>query len=149
MNIAVFPGSFDPLTKGHEEIVKMALPLFDKIVIAIGDNPDKRCFFPIEKRLHWIRQTFQSEKIEVAKYQGLTADFCRNVGAKFIIRGLRNSLDFQYEHDIAEANRHLAPEVETLFFMSTPQFAHLSSSLVRELYHHHADYSDYVSFVLE
>lgn len=150
MKIAVFPGSFDPMTKGHEEIVRMALPLFDKILIAIGDNPDKKCMFPIEKRIHWIQQVFQSEqKIEVVKYQGLTIDFCRQMGASYMIRGLRNALDFQYEYDIAEANRRLAPEVETMFFLSTPPFAHLSSSLVRELFHHHADYSEYVSFSLE
>lgn len=150
MRIAVFPGSFDPLTKGHEEIVRKAVPLFDKIYVAIGENANKKYCFPIEKRLQWIRQAFADEsKVEVVVYEGLTIDFCRKVGARFILRGLRNSMDFQYEKDIAEANRHLAPEVETIFFLSSPELAHVSSSLVRELYHHQGNYSEYVSFELK
>ncbi len=150
MRIAVFPGSFDPLTKGHEEIVRKAVPLFDKIYVAIGENANKKYCFPIEKRLQWIRQAFADEsKVEVVVYEGLTIDFCRKVGARFILRGLRNSMDFQYEKDIAEANRHLAPEVETIFLLSSPELAHVSSSLVRELYHHQGNYSEYVSFELK
>ena len=149
MRIAVFPGSFDPLTKGHEEIIRKALPLFDKIYVAIGVNAQKKRCFPLEKRLQWIRQTFADEsRIEVSVYEGLTVDFCRKVNARYIVRGLRNALDFQYEKDIAEANRHLVPEVETIFLLSSPELAHVSSSLVRELYHHHANYSEYVSFEL-
>lgn len=150
MRIAVFPGSFDPLTKGHEEIVRKAVPLFDKIYVAIGENANKKYCFPMEKRLQWIRQAFADEsKVEVVVYEGLTIDFCRKVGARFILRGLRNSMDFQYEKDIAEANRHLAPEVETIFLLSSPELAHVSSSLVRELYHHQGNYSEYVSFELK
>ena len=149
MRIAVFPGSFDPLTKGHEEIIRKALPLFDKIYVAIGENAQKKGCFPLEKRLQWIRQAFAGEsRVEVFVYEGLTVDFCQKVNARYIVRGLRNALDFQYEKDIAEANRHLAPEVETVFLLSSPELAHVSSSLVRELYHHHADYSEYVSFEL-
>ena len=149
MRIAVFPGSFDPLTKGHEEIIRKAIPLFDKIYVAIGENANKKVCFPLEQRLQWIRQAFAGEScVETAVYEGLTVDFCRKVNARFILRGLRNFQDMQYEIDIAEANRHLAPEVETVFLLSTPQMAHVSSSLVRELYHHHADYSEYVSFEL-
>lgn len=150
MRIAVFPGSFDPLTKGHEEIVRKAVPLFDKIYVAIGENANKKYCFPMEKRLQWIRQVFADEsKVEVVVYEGLTIDFCRKVGARFILRGLRNFMDFQYEKDIAEANRHLAPEVETIFLLSSPELAHVSSSLVRELYHHQGNYSEYVSFELK
>lgn len=149
MRIAVFPGSFDPLTKGHEEIVRKAVPLFDKIYVAVGENANKQSCFTLEQRLLWIRRAFADEpSAEVAVYEGLTVDFCRKVNARFIVRGLRNSMDFQYEKDIAEANRHLAPEVETIFLLSSPALAHVSSSLVRELYHHHASYSEYVSFEL-
>lgn len=149
MRIAVFPGSFDPLTKGHEEIIRKALPLFDKIYVAIGENANKKYCFPLEKRQQWIRQVFfQESAVEVAVYEGLTVDFCRKVKAQFILRGLRNPLDFQYEKDIAEANRCLAPEIETVFLLSSPELAHVSSSLVRELYHHQGNYSDYVSFEL-
>lgn len=149
MRIAVFPGSFDPLTKGHEEIIRKATPLFDKIYVAIGENANKKACFTLDQRLQWIRQAFADESsIETAVYEGLTIDFCRKVNAHFILRGLRNALDLQYEKDIAEANRHLAPEVETVFLLSTPAMAHVSSSLVRELYHHHADYSEYVSYEL-
>ncbi len=149
MRIAVFPGSFDPLTKGHEEIIRKALPLFDKIYVAIGENANKKYCFPLEKRQQWIRQVFSQESaVEVAVYEGLTVDFCRKVKAQFILRGLRNPLDFQYEKDIAEANRRLAPEIETVFLLSSPELAHVSSSLVRELYHHQGNYSDYVSFEL-
>ena len=149
MRIAVFPGSFDPLTKGHEEIIRKALPLFDKIYVAIGENANKKYCFPLEKRQQWIRQVFVHESnVEVAVYEGLTVDFCRKVNARYILRGLRNPLDFQYEKDIAEVNRHLAPEMETLFLLSSPELVHVSSSLVRELYHHQGNYSDYVSFEL-
>jgi pantetheine-phosphate adenylyltransferase len=149
MRIAVFPGSFDPLTKGHEEIIHKALPLFDKIYVAIGENANKKYCFPLEKRQQWIRQVFAHEPaVEVAVYKGLTVDFCREVNAHFILRGLRNAMDFQYEKDIAEANRRLAPEVETIFLLSSPELAHVSSSLVRELYHHQGNYSEYVSFEL-
>lgn len=149
MRIAVFPGSFDPLTKGHEEIIRKAIPLFDKIYVAIGENANKKGCFSLDQRLQWVRQTFANEPcVETAVYEGLTVDFCRKVNAHFILRGLRNVQDMQYEKDIAEANRHLAPEVETVFLLSTPHLAHVSSSLVRELYHHHADYSEYVSFEL-
>ena len=149
MRIAVFPGSFDPLTKGHEEIVRKAVPLFDKIYVAVGENANKQSCFTLEQRLLWIRRSFADEpSVEVSVYEGLTIDFCRKVNARFIVRGLRNSLDFQYEKDIAEANRHLAPEVETIFLLSSPALAHVSSSLVRELYHHHANYSEYLSYEL-
>ena len=150
MRIAVFPGSFDPLTKGHEEIIRKAIPLFDKIYVAFGENANKKCCFPLEKRMQWIQQAFAHEsKVEVVVYEGLTVEFCKKVNARYIVRGLRNAQDFQYEKDIAEANRHLAPEVETVFLLSSPEFAHLSSSLVRELFHHQGNYSEYVSFELK
>ena len=149
MRIAVFPGSFDPLTKGHEEIIRKAMPLFDKIYVAIGENANKKCCFPLEKRQQWIQEVFAAEpNVDVVVYKGLTVDLCQKVKAQYILRGLRNPLDFQYEKDIAEANRRLAPNVETVFLLSSPELAHVSSSLVRELYHHQGNYSDYVSFEL-
>ncbi|MEG1556191.1 MAG: pantetheine-phosphate adenylyltransferase [Bacteroidales bacterium] len=149
MKIAVFPGSFDPFTKGHEDLVTKALPLFDKIYIAVGINNTKTSFFPLDKRLAWIADIFQTNKVvEVVSYQGLTVDFCQSVEAKFIIRGVRNSIDFQIEKDIAQANKQLAPDIETLFFSTSPQYAHLSSSIVRDLFLHNGDYSPYVSVIL-
>ncbi len=150
MRIAVFPGSFDPLTKGHEEIIRKAIPLFDKIYVAIGENANKKSCFSLEKRMQWIQQIFAHEsKVEMAVYEGLTVEFCKKVNARYIVRGLRNAQDFQYEKDIAEANRRLAPEVETVFLLSSPELAHVSSSLVRELYYHQGNYSAYVSFDLK
>lgn len=149
MKIAVFPGSFDPLTKGHEEIIRKALGLFDEVYVAIGENTAKKCMFDLDCRLRWIKQVFADEpRVKTCTYTGLTVDFCQKIGAGYIVRGLRNPAEFQYEKDIAEANRQLTPEIETVFFASSPEMAHVSSSLVRELYHHHADYSKYVSFEL-
>lgn len=149
MKIAVFPGSFDPLTKGHEEIIRKAVALFDVVYVAIGENAAKHCMFDLERRLQWIRQVFADEpRVKTCTYAGLTVDFCKRMGASYIVRGLRNSIDFQYEKDIAEANKQLVSEIETVFFASSPELAHVSSSLVRELYHHQADYSKYVSFEL-
>ncbi len=132
--IALFPGSFDPITKGHKSIVERALPLFDKIVVAVGTNTAKNSVFPLEKRLEWIRQTFnQYPQIEVVTFNSLTVDFCREIGAKYILRGLRNSTDFQYERNIARINQELAEEIETIFLMTKPDDTAISSSLVREI----------------
>ena len=116
--IAVFPGSFDPITKGHEDLINRALPLFDKVIVAIGVNADKKYMFSLENRKAWIRQTFASaENLAVESYQGLTVNFCKSVGANYIIRGLRNAEDFQFEKSIAQMNRELVSEVDT-----TPDF---------------------------
>ena len=114
--IAIFPGSFDPFTIGHESIVLRALPIFDKIVIMIGYNVNKQSFYPIEKRLKWINQVFKDEaKIEVQIYDGLTVDFCKKVNAKYILRGIRTSSDFEYERAIAQVNKKMHPEIESVF----------------------------------
>src|SRR5665648_223165 len=112
--IAIFPGSFDPITKGHESVVKRALPLFDKIIISIGVNSEKKdSFFSIEKRIEWIKQTFKNEnKVEVSQYSGLTVDFCKKMNANFILRGLRTSADFEFERAIAQTNRFLEIKIE-------------------------------------
>ena len=132
--IALFPGSFDPFTIGHESIVRRALPLFDKIIIAIGYNSEKDGFFTLDQRLNWINSVFEGEKkIEIEKYQGLTVDFCRKVGARFILRGLRTSSDFEYERAIAQMNKVMHPEIETTFMLTMPEHTHINSTVVREI----------------
>lgn len=143
--IAVFPGSFDPITKGHEDLIKRCLPLFDKIVVAIGVNAEKKYMFGLEERMNWIRQVFNFEdKVEVAKYEGLTVSFCRSVGANFIIRGLRNAEDFQFEKSIAQMNRELGHEIDTLFLVTHPEYAAYSSSIVRDIYRNGGDVSKFI-----
>lgn len=143
--IAVYPGSFDPITKGHENIIKRALPLFDKIVVAIGVNSNKTYMFSLEERMKWIRQTFHFEdRIEVATYEGLTVNFCRKVKATFIIRGLRNAEDFQFESSIAQMNKELAPEVDTLFFVASPEYSAYSSTIVRDIKRNGGDVTKFI-----
>ncbi|HXH19297.1 MAG TPA: pantetheine-phosphate adenylyltransferase [Chitinophagales bacterium] len=132
--IAVFPGSFDPITKGHVNIVERALPLFDKIIIAIGNNSTKKYAFPFEKREKWIKDIFcKYNNIEVMAYQGLTVNFTRKVKATYLVRGIRNSSDFEYEKTIAQLNKSMAPELETICILSDPEHAHISSTIVREI----------------
>lgn len=143
--IAVFPGSFDPITKGHVAVLEAALPLFDKIYVAIGINAAKQGCFPLEQRKVWIRQALpQTDKIEVIDYDCLTVDLCKKLNVRYLIRGLRNASDFQYEKDIAEANRLLWPELETLFFPTRPELSCISSSVVRDVYRHGGDCSDFL-----
>ncbi len=143
--IAVFPGSFDPITKGHEDIIKRALPLFDKIIVAIGVNADKKYMFTLEERKAWIRQTFSFEdKVEVDTFQGLTVNYCRKVSAQFLIRGLRNAEDFQFEKSIAQMNRELASEVDTVFLVTNPEYAAYSSSIVRDIIRNDGDVSKFI-----
>ena len=145
MKTAVFAGSFDPITRGHEDIVLQALPLFDEIIIAIGVNIDKKYAFPLEKRIKWIENTFaEYPKVKVVSYQGLTVDLCKKMNAQFIIRGLRNTTDFEYESVIAEANKKLNPEVETVFFLATPTLRCVSSTVVRDLIKNDADLTGFI-----
>ena len=139
-NIAVFPGSFDPFTAGHESLIKRGLRMFDRIIIAVGINSEKKGFLPIEKRLELIESVFRSEsRVEVKTYGSLTVDFCIENGARHILRGLRSSADFEYERSIAQTNRLLRPEVDTVFLLSHPEFTSVSSSLVREIVQYHGD----------
>jgi pantetheine-phosphate adenylyltransferase len=143
--IAVFPGSFDPITRGHESIIRRALPLFDKIIIAIGENPEKKSFFPIEKREEWIRAVFtHTPCIEVTRYNGLTVEFCRSVNARFILRGLRTSADFEFERSIGQVNKNLDPEIETVFLLAAPEYTALNSSIVRDILRHGGNASQFV-----
>ena len=145
MKTAVFAGSFDPITKGHEDIVLQAMPLFDEIIIAIGVNIDKKYAFPLEKRIKWIENTFaEYPKVKVVSYQGLTVDFCKKMNANFIIRGLRNITDFEYESVIAEANKKLNPEVETVFFLANPNLRCVSSSVVRDIIKNGGDLTAFI-----
>lgn len=134
MRIAVFPGSFDPITIGHVSLIKRAAKIFDKVIIAIGLNTSKNKLFPIDVRIKWIEEVFKNNKnIEVREFDGLTVDFCKNVGAKFIIRGLRNASDFDYEKTIAQLNSELNKEIETVLLISKPKHSHISSTIVREI----------------
>ncbi len=143
--IAVFPGSFDPFTIGHESIVKRALSLFDTIIIAIGTNTNKADFFPIEKRMQWIKEVFEfDEKVSVLNYNGLTIEFCQQVGAKFIIRGLRTSADFEYERAIAQVNKVMNQEVESIFILTAPEYSAITSTLVRDIIRHGGDASKFL-----
>jgi pantetheine-phosphate adenylyltransferase len=140
--IALFPGSFDPFTIGHESIVRRALSLFDKIIIAVGYNTTKEGFFPLENRLQWIRDVFEGEeKISVLKYEGLTVDFCSTSGAQYILRGLRTSSDFEYERAIAQMNRSMHPEIESIFLLTLPEYTHVASTIVRDIILHGGDAS--------
>ncbi|HSW68436.1 MAG TPA: pantetheine-phosphate adenylyltransferase [Bacteroidales bacterium] len=143
--IAVFPGSFDPITKGHENILLRALPLFDEIVIAVGTNQEKKSLFPIEKRLNWISKTFEKQpNITVVSYEGLTVDLCKKIGARFILRGLRTSADFEFERSIGQINRQLNDSIETVFLLTSTQYTAITSSLVREVFINGGKVSDFV-----
>ena len=132
--IAVFPGSFDPFTIGHESIVKRALPLFDKIYIGIGYNNTKKGYFDLNKRKSWIKKIFENEpKISVDHFTGLTVDFCKIVNAKYILRGLRTSSDFEYERAIGQLNKSLNKGIETIFMLTKPEHTFISSTMVRDL----------------
>ena len=143
--LAIFPGSFDPITKGHENILLRALPLFDEIIIAIGQNSSKQSYFSIEQREKWIRQVFKGQKkVKVATYTGLTIDFCKKMNAKYILRGLRTSADFEFEKSIAQNNTMMAPEIETIFILPVPELSAINSTIVRDIIRNGADASRFV-----
>ncbi|MEY4593635.1 MAG: pantetheine-phosphate adenylyltransferase [Bacteroidota bacterium] len=143
--IAVFPGSFDPITKGHESIIHRCLPLFDEIIIGIGYNSNKHYFFSQDRREHFIAKTFEGEsRIKVMRYSGLTVNFCKEIGARFIIRGLRTSADYEFERAIAQMNRALVPEIDTVFVVADPALSHISSTIVRDILLYEGDVSQFV-----
>ncbi len=145
MKIAVFPGSFDPITRGHQSIVKRALPLFDEIVIGIGSNTNKHYYFSQERREHFIKKVFESEpKIKVMSYHGLTINFCKEIGAGYILRGLRTSADYEFERAISQMNQSMAPAIETVFLVSDPSLSHISSTIVRDILLYNGDVSTFV-----
>ncbi|MHC1778479.1 MAG: pantetheine-phosphate adenylyltransferase [Lentimicrobium sp.] len=137
---AVFPGSFDPITRGHENIINRAIPLFDEIIVAVGLNIEKKGHFKVEDRINWIKDVFAySPKIKVASYSGLTVDFCQMVNATYILRGLRTSADFEFERTVGQVNKKLHPDIETIFLLTTPEFTSINSSIVRDVYKNGGD----------
>jgi len=143
--IAIFPGSFDPITCGHASIVRRAIPLFDKIIIAIGVNALKSTSFDLDKRKKMIQAVFSDcENIEVQSYTGLTIDYCKEVNAKFLLRGLRTSADFEFERSIGQINKQLNADIETVFLLTQPEHTALNSSIVRDILRNNGDVSKFV-----
>jgi pantetheine-phosphate adenylyltransferase len=144
MKKAVFPGSFDPITLGHLDIIKRGLDLFDEVIIAIGVNADKKHMFSLEERKLHIENAFKNEpRIKVSTYKGLTVDYCKTIKADYILRGLRNSTDFNYEQSIAQTNSSLA-KIESVFLVCTPNVSNISSSIVRDVIRNGGDYRSLV-----
>ena len=144
MKRAVFPGSFDPLTLGHYDIIERSLKLFDEIILAIGVNADKKYMFTLEQREGFLKESFKDEpKIKVMTYQGLTVDFCNATDSGFILRGLRNPADFEFEKAIAHTNRKLA-QIETVFLLTSSGKSYISSSIVRDVIRNGGDYTGLV-----
>ncbi len=144
MKRAIFPGSFDPITLGHLDIIERGITLFDELIIAIGVNSDKKYMFPLEKRKQFIEETFKNEpKIKVVTYKGLTVNFCKEINAQFILRGLRNPADFEFEKAIAHTNRKLS-EIETVFLLTSSGKSYISSSIVRDVIRNNGDYTGLV-----
>jgi len=140
--IAIFPGSFDPITLGHVSIVKRAAPLFDKIIVSIGINSLKNYMFSVEKRKKWIMEVFKGlENVEVETYEGLTIDYCRKVGANYILRGLRTAADFEFERGIGQVNHMMSDNIETVFLLTEAKYTPITSSIVRDVFKNGGDVS--------
>jgi pantetheine-phosphate adenylyltransferase len=145
MKIALFPGSFDPITKAHVDILKRSLPLFDKVVIGIGLNSTKAPFLPLDKRKAMLRAVFANEpKVEVQTYEGLTVEFCKKISASHMIRGIRTVSDFEYEKAIAQMNHALVPEIESIFIVSKPGYSSISSTIVRDVMRNNGDVKQFI-----
>jgi len=145
MKICVFPGSFDPITKGHVDLVQRAYPLFDKIYVAVGENSVKKTLFTLEQRMSWLTKVFQdNDKVEVGTFNGLTVNYCKEVGARYLLRGLRNASDFDYEKTISQLNNIIGKNIETVFFISKPEYSHFSSTIVREIIKGKGDYKPFL-----
>jgi pantetheine-phosphate adenylyltransferase len=147
--IALFPGSFDPFTKGHQDIVLRATSIFDEIVIGIGHNSQKQRYFPIEMMIECIKKSFDhAPNIRVETFVGLTASFAQNLGAKYLLRGLRNTTDFEYENSIAQVNKNIYPELETVLLITSPELAYISSTLVRDIHKYGQNVEKYLPYQL-
>jgi len=143
--VAVFPGSFDPITVGHLALVKRALPLFDKIIVAIGENSQKKYLFDLDQRIAWLNAVFADEpKVEVDFFENLTAHYCQRIGANYLLRGLRNASDFDYEKTISQMNAIVGNGIETIFLISEPEHSHISSTIVREVIKWGGDASPFI-----
>ena len=144
MKRAIFPGSFDPLTLGHYDIIMRGVTLFDEIIVAIGVNSSKKYMFSLEERVNFIKENYKNEpKIKVLTYSGLTTDFCQKINVDFILRGLRNPADFEFEKAIAQTNRKLS-NIETVFLLTSADTAYISSSIVRDVHRHGGDITSFV-----
>ena len=143
--IAVFPGSFSPFTLGHKAVVDSALLRFDKVIIAVGNNPEKNQYFSIEERLKWINNVYKNTpNVSVERYEGLTVDFCKKANANFIVRGLRDSHDFKFEKNIAQMNKKLNAKMETIFIITPAEFSHISSTILRDIIKNGGDISEFI-----
>jgi len=144
--IALFPGSFDPITIGHVDVITCALDLFDKVIIGVGNNTTKSYMFPLNDRVQWIKDSFVDfPQVSVEAYNGLTVDFCKKVQARFILRGLRTSADFEFERSIAQMNHYLERGIETVFILSSPQYTPVSSTIVRDIIRHGGNAGPFVA----
>lgn len=142
---AVFPGSFDPITIGHYSIVERALPMFDEIVIAIGENTNKKYMFTLEQRIEHLKQAFgHFKKVSIMSYSGLTIEFCKKINAPYILRGLRNPNDFEYETAIAQMNKSMANDIETIFLVTEPKYTAINSTIVRDILLHGGNAEDFL-----
>lgn len=149
MKIAVFPGSFDPITNGHVDLVRRASPLFDKIIVAVGVNSVKKTLFPLEARLEWLDRVYgDNPKVEIGHFEGLTVNYCQKTNAKYLIRGLRNASDFDYEKTISQLNNIIGGNIETVFLISQPEYSHISSTIVREIIKGAGDASSFIPSVI-
>lgn len=147
--ICLFPGTFDPITLGHEDIINRALPLFDKIIVGIGFNTSKTPMFSTAQRLQWIKDIFgDTDKVEGAVYEGLTVDYCKRIGAKFILRGIRYVSDFEYEKTIADANRAMDKDIETIFLTGEPKYTSVASTIVRDIIKNKGNASPFLSQIV-
>ena len=145
MRLAVFPGSFDPITNGHIDLVERAVPLFDKIIVAVGINNQKTALFSLEQRMTWLEKSFEHQPtVSIDTFEGLTVNYCKKVGANFLLRGLRQSSDFDYEKTISQLNNIIGDNIETIFLISKPEYSHISSTIVREIIKGNGDVSKFV-----
>ena len=138
--ICLFPGTFDPVTKGHIDIIERSVSLFDQLVVGIGINSSKQPMFSVEQRVDWLKEIFKNDpRIVIQGYEGLTVEYCKKINAKYILRGIRYIADFEYEKAIADMNRMLAPEIETIFLTCSPLYSTISSTLVRDVIRNNGD----------
>jgi pantetheine-phosphate adenylyltransferase len=143
--VIVFPGSFDPITVGHEDLVRRACVLFDQVIVAIGINSQKQTLYSLEQRIEWLKMVFKDQpKVKVDYFHGLTAHYCNKIGAEYLLRGLRNASDFDYEKTISQLNFIVGKDLETVFFMAMPEYSHISSTIVREIIKGGGDYTKFV-----